>query len=127
MNNQRKNIILVTSTASCVATPASEASQGTVCDEIQLAWERAVQKAGGRKITALLVKKAVKELQLGGNTPPAAKKAGPTRAERRRLIDDTIGQLLALVSKKADHSLLQQKIEALHGHIQALFAKRPGH
>ena len=98
---------------------------GLTPEQVQLAWNSAVEKAGGRKTTARLVKKAVQELQLAGPTKPVAKKAGPTKAERRRLIDDTIGQLLALVSKKADHSLLQQKIEALHGHIRGLFPTKP--
>jgi hypothetical protein len=98
---------------------------GLTPEQARLAWERAVQKAGGGRITARLVKKAVQELQLAGPAKPVATKDGPTKVERRRLIDDTIGQLLALVSQKADHSLMQQKIEALHGHIQALFAKPP--
>jgi hypothetical protein len=98
---------------------------GLTGEQVVAAWELAVQKAGNRKITAPMVKKAVEELQFGGKTAPAAKKAGPTKAERRRLIDNTIGQLLALVSRKADHSLMQEKIEVLHGHVQSLFVKKP--
>jgi len=98
---------------------------GLAPEQVQLAWERAVQKAGGGRITERLVKKAVQELQLGGKAPPVAKKVGPTKAERRRLIDDTFGQLLALVSRKAGHSLMWEKIEVLHGHVQSLFATKP--
>jgi hypothetical protein len=64
---------------------------GLTPEHVQLAWNSAVAKAGGRKITARLVKKAVQELELVGKKAPVAKKAGPTKAERRRLIDDTFG------------------------------------
>jgi hypothetical protein len=98
---------------------------GLAPEQVQLAWERAVQKATGGRITERLVKKAVQELQLAGPAKPVAKEQGPTKAERRRLIDDTFGQLLALVSRKADHRLMQEKIEILHGHVQSLFATKP--
>ena len=38
-----------------------------------------------------------------------------------RQLDETIGQLLALVSQKAPYDLLSEQIERLHSHIQALF------
>jgi hypothetical protein len=84
---------------------------GLTGEQVVAAWELAVQKAGNRKITAPMVKKAVEELQFGGKTAPAAKKAGPTKAERRRLIDDASGQLLALVRRKVAHSLMQEKTQ----------------
>jgi hypothetical protein len=98
---------------------------GLTGEQVVAAWELAVQKAGSGKITERLVKKAVQELQLGGPAKAVARKVGPTKAERRRLIDDTFGQLLALVSRKADHNLMQEKIEVLHGHVQSLFATKP--
>jgi hypothetical protein len=96
---------------------------GLTLEQVQLACERAADLAGSGKMTEHLVKRALQEVQFAAPAKPAAKKAGPTQAERRRLIDDTIGQLLALVSQKADHGLLQANIEALHGHIRALFPK----
>ncbi len=41
--------------------------------------------------------------------------------EKRRLVDDTIGQLLLLASQKADYGLLTEKLHTLHSHLQALF------
>jgi len=48
-----------------------------------------------------------------------------TQTEKRRLIDDTIGQLLALLSQQAAYALLIEKVQELHGHVQSLFSK-PG-
>jgi hypothetical protein len=42
-------------------------------EQVQLAWERAAQNAGGRKITAQMVKAAVKELQPAGNAKPVTR------------------------------------------------------
>jgi hypothetical protein len=92
-------------------------------EQAQTAWEYAVEKAGGRKITARLVKNAVKALQPGGNAKPVDPQPRPTKADQRRLIDDAIGQLLVLASQKAPHNILTEKLEALHGHIQSLFQK----
>jgi hypothetical protein len=39
------------------------------------------------------------------------------------LIDGAIGELLVLLSQKASHEVLTQKVDALHGHIQSLFPK----
>ena len=44
-------------------------------------------------------------------------------AAHKQLIDDTIGQLLLLLSQKANHDILTEKVEALHGYVRALFSK----
>jgi len=81
-------------------------------EQINVAWERAVKKAGGRKITARLVKNVVKELQPAGATAATPKPADqPTKSERRQLISAAIGELLLLVSQKANHYVLTAKIE----------------
>jgi hypothetical protein len=86
---------------------------GLTPEQAKQAWERVTQKAGDRRITVGMVKTALRELNLGSQAAPAAQKAGPTKAERRKLVDDTIGQLLVLVSQKADYGLLNEKVEAL--------------
>ena len=65
----------------------------------------------------------MQELQLA--TKPQAVNSAPrqNRAEQRRLIDDTFGQLLMLLSQKAGHDILMPKVEALHRQIQVLFEK----
>jgi hypothetical protein len=94
--------------------------------EAQVAWQCAVEMAGGRKITARLVKRAVHELQLTpAKNQPAAKAPRQNKTEQRRLINDAIGQLLVLLGQKANHDLLTEKVEALHRHIQSLFATPP--
>ena len=90
-------------------------------EQAQLAWESAVQEAGGRRITAARVKAAVKQLGLAPATPPVNKITRQTKAEQRRKLDEAIGQLLVLISQKAGYDLLAKQVEALHGHIQALF------
>jgi hypothetical protein len=44
-----------------------------------------------------------------------------SRAEHRKLIDTAFGEILVLLSQKASHTILTQKVEALHGQIQVLF------
>ena len=39
------------------------------------------------------------------------------------LVDDTLGQVLVLLSQKANHTVLTEKFETLHRQIQALFAE----
>ena len=64
------------------------------------------------------------ELQLGGSPAPVVKEHRVNRAQQRRLIDNSIGQLLALISQKVSYDLLTEKVEALHGYIQPLFAQK---
>jgi hypothetical protein len=71
-----------------------------------------------------LVKSAVNDLQLGGKPMPVSQEPRLNKAEQRRLIDNAVGQLLALLSQKASHDILTEKVEALHGFIQPLFAKK---
>jgi len=52
---------------------------GLTPDQAQVAWERAIEKAGGRKITARLVKAAVQELQPAGGTKPSPPSPARTR------------------------------------------------
>ena len=94
---------------------------GLTPPQAQLAWEHAVEKAAGKKITQRLVKAAVQELQLGGSPAPVTQQPRRNKAEQRRLVDDAIGQLLMLLSQKASHQVMTEKVEILHGHIQALF------
>jgi len=93
-------------------------------DQVRLAWEKAVSNAGGKKIREAMVKRAVKELQSeipDAPTPPKRRHA--RMAAHRQMIDEAIGQLLLMVSQKANHDLLMRKVEALHGYFQALFPK----
>jgi len=96
---------------------------GLTAEQAQKAWDRAIEKAGGRKITARLVKAAVQELQPAAGTKPVPSQPRQNKAEQRKLIDGAIGELLVLLSQKASHEVLTQKVEALHGQIHSLFAK----
>ena len=89
-------------------------------EQTNLAWGRAIELAHGRKVSARFVKAAVKELQFATPALPVSKIARQKKAEHRRLIDSTIGELLMLASQKASHDLITEKIEALHGYIQAV-------
>ena len=51
---------------------------------------------------------------------PVKRQPRPSTAEQRRLIDGAMGELLMLLGQKANHDVLTQKVEALHGQIHAL-------
>jgi hypothetical protein len=94
---------------------------GLTPEQAQQAWDKAVQRAGGKTVTTRLVKNVVNGLRstLTPNQEPRKKR--PSSEAKRRLINAAIGELLLLVSQKANHAVLAQKVEALHGQIQALF------
>jgi hypothetical protein len=95
-------------------------------EQVQQAWQAAIAKAGNGKVTARHVQNAVKELRSEApeNTEtPAAPKPRARMAAHRQMIDDAIGQLLLLLSQKASHDILTEKVEALHAQIHALFPK----
>ena len=94
---------------------------GLTPEQANAAWDLAVQKAGTRRVTEKLVKSAVRELGLVQEEETTAREPRQTRVQRRRLIDEVVGQLLVLLSQKAPHEVLTEKVEALHRHIQALF------
>ena len=96
---------------------------GLTPPQAKAAWEHAVAKAQGRKVTARTVKSAVRELQLQGSPSSRSMRASPaSKRQLRTLIDSTISELLALVGQKASHDKLTPKLEALHQHVQTLFA-----
>jgi hypothetical protein len=96
---------------------------GLTPDQAQVAWERAIEKAGGRKITARLVKAAVQELQPAAGAKPVTPQPRQNKTEQRKLIDGAIGELLVLLCQKASHEVLTQEVEALHSHIHSMFSK----
>ncbi|MHC1769243.1 MAG: hypothetical protein AB9869_34005 [Verrucomicrobiia bacterium] len=98
---------------------------GLTPEQAQLAWTCAVESAGGRKITARLVKKAMQDLGLAAPPKPVSKINRNAKAERRKLINDTIGQLLLLIGQKAAYEAILQHVEALQRHIQPLLAAQP--
>ena len=96
---------------------------GLSLDDAKLAWERAVEIARGRKITAQLVKRAMRHLNLKKTTDPVPRPIRVNKAKQRELIDQSVGELLVLVSQKAAYDLITQKVEALHTHVHTLFAQ----
>jgi len=119
----------------CHQTPDHESQVrpliGLKPEEAQLAWTCAVETAGGRKITARLVKRAMHDLGFAAPPKPVSKINRKAKAEHRKLINDTIGQLLMLISQKAAYEAILQHVEALQRHIQPLIqdqrrAARPG-
>ena len=93
-------------------------------DQAAAAWGKAVEMAHGRRVTARVVKDAVKELNLTSATAPVEREPRQKQAESRRLLDGALGELLALVSQKASYEALTGKIESLHGLILGLFNPR---
>ena len=93
---------------------------GLTPEQAQLAWQCAAVKAGNRKITARLVKSVATELQLKVETRPAKRRIN--KSEQRKVVNASIGELLALVRQKVAYEILTAKLEGLHQHIQLLFA-----
>ncbi|MHC1764501.1 MAG: hypothetical protein AB9869_09360 [Verrucomicrobiia bacterium] len=91
---------------------------GLTPEQAQLAWTCAVENAGGRKITARLVKRAMQDLGLAAPPKPVSKINRNEKAERRKLINETVGQVLLLISQKAGYDAILQHVEALQRHIQ---------
>jgi hypothetical protein len=95
---------------------------GLPAEQVKAAWVRAVEQAGGRKVTAAMVKAAIAELD--PSAPRVSKAASrPSLTQTRQLVDAANGELLVLTSQNANHNLLSQKLEALHAHIHALFSR----
>ena len=74
---------------------------GLTPDQAQVAWERAIEKAGGRKITARLVKAAVQELGLAPQAQSGTAPVRTAKSERRLLISRTMSELPKLISEKS--------------------------
>jgi hypothetical protein len=91
-------------------------------EQRQSAWRNAAAKAAGRPITARLVKQAVVELNLPQPQDEAGKHALiKERTERRRLLRQSMTELLTLIMSKAAPDLLLQKATDVDGHIRFLF------
>ena len=87
---------------------------GLTTDQAQAAWNRTVEKAGNAKITQRVVKAAV--VELGFKVPPANASAKLARTQRRKMVTDSITELLALIQKKELHQALCDK-----GQISSFF------
>jgi hypothetical protein len=90
-------------------------------DQAVAAWEKAAEKAGGRKMTARIVTSAVREI-----VPVAPGKRAVSsfsKAQQQKLLLDTIDELLNLVFQKAPHGDLLEKLQTLHQSANALFPK----
>ena len=90
-------------------------------EQARMAWNKAVERAGGKTVTARLIKNVVNGVRstLNQNQEPRQKR--PSGEAKHRLIDAAVGELLMLLSQKANHGVLTQKVEALHGQIRTLF------
>jgi hypothetical protein len=94
-------------------------------EHAELAWECAVTMAGARPVKARLVKRAVKILALPRvDARPPLPVDRQTKGQLRRIISETMDELLTLLVRKADHADMMGKFEALHGHLKRLFAPR---
>jgi hypothetical protein len=92
-------------------------------EDAQRAWRLAVEKTGGRRITARVVQNAVQELKLG-DEPANGRSAKSQRLDRHQGITNCFGDLLKLLSQRAEYGAVVEKVEELHGLVEGLFAKR---
>jgi hypothetical protein len=91
-------------------------------DGAQAAWQRAASISGGRKITARLVKRAVRELKLSDKPKSARPPVRVERTAQREAITGVIGELLVLISQRAAYDALLQKVQVLDQHFHRLFS-----
>jgi hypothetical protein len=97
---------------------------GLTPEQAQLVWNRAVDKAAGRQVSERLVRAALREIQGAQPAPAVTQPRRVSKADKHKVLDVKFGELLALLSQKADHTLLTQKVEELHAQIRALFPRR---
>ena len=95
---------------------------GLTAGQAKGAWNLAVEKAGGKRITARLVQRAVEKLGLKLSPPNAEAKRA--RTQRRKMVTDSITELLALIQKKELHQVLLEKAQTLEWRIQAALTGR---
>ena len=91
-------------------------------DNAQLAWNYAVRISFGCPITARMMKRAVKDLNL--TTPKAAPAQPPGHQTKRQikcLITDTMDEFLSLITRHAEYPDLLEKLEVLSGQLRLLF------
>ena len=91
-------------------------------EDAHRAWNRAVELANGREITARLVTAAIREQDPGHSDRADNRKERVQRLSRRAQINEGFGDLLRLVAQRADYAVLTQKIEVLCSQCQSLFA-----
>jgi len=94
---------------------------GLTAEQAQLAWDKAVQRAAGKTVTARLLKNVVNGLRSTFVQEQEPRQKHQSSEAKHRLIDAAVGELLMLLSQKAAHAVLIQRVEALHGKIRALF------
>jgi hypothetical protein len=97
---------------------------GLTPEQAQRAWQCAVENAGGRRITARMVKSAVNQLGLAPQTQSGRAPVRTAQSERRLLINRTLSELLKLISDKAGHDVLLEKARALETHLNPLLGKK---
>jgi hypothetical protein len=95
---------------------------GLTAQEAQQAWNLAIERAGGRKLSARVVKQAVHEMQRQPGEPHEPKPKRQSKAELRKGIEAKFGQLLLLAGQTANAQALTAIIEELHGETMKLFA-----
>jgi hypothetical protein len=95
---------------------------GLAPEQALAAWEKAVEKAGSRKITARLIKAAIREV-VPPPPQPATPKA-PSKAEHRRQLVQAVKDLLILAFQKAPHQAILEKATVIDGHVGVLFPKK---
>jgi hypothetical protein len=93
-------------------------------EDAQRAWKLAVEKTGGRRITARVVQNAVQELKLG-DTPANGRSPRSERLDQHQVITNCFGDLLKLLRQRVEYGAVVEKVEELHGLVEGLFAKRP--
>jgi hypothetical protein len=94
-------------------------------DQAQQAWEKAAENAAGRRITAQIVKSAIRQLSLTTTTEAGGKQTaakGPSKKQQKQQIMDAARDILTALHQKADHATLVARAEALYMHLRAAFA-----
>jgi hypothetical protein len=91
-------------------------------EDVQRVWKVASERTGGRRITARVVKNVVQTLNLAIARPKGRSFQGE-RKDRHRLISDCFGQLLTLLSQRADYPSVVAKVQELHGLVEGLFVR----
>ena len=96
---------------------------GLELEKAKSAWAHAVSKAGGRKITARLVRAAVAELKFNAEAEARQAEVRADRAKRRQQLTQSMEELLESILMRKPHEELVQTASLLDRHLRYFFPK----
>jgi hypothetical protein len=95
-------------------------------DQARFAWQTIVSSSGGHRITANMVKRAMRTLGLSAKKPvePKPEATPQTRYQRRQAIREGFTEILTLLVKRSGHDAILEKVQLLQRHVEGLLESK---